>query len=437
MNARIGIRLEDKNAWERRAPLIPAHVKMLQEQHGIEVFLQSSPLRVFSEGAYAQAGAAIVPELSACPVIFAIKEIPPEVLEPRKTYIFFSHTIKGQKHSLPMLRRLLELGCQLIDYERIVNDQGRRVIFFGNYAGLAGMMDTLWALGRRLAGEGLETPFSDIRHTLQYTDLAAVKAAIREAGQRIAAEGLPAALTPLICGFAGYGNVSRGAQELYDLLPVIEIAPEDLASCDEHDPHHVYKVIFKEQDMVEPRAPGATFALQDYYDHPKKYRARFEQYLPHLTVLLNAIYWTERYPRLVTKRALQTLFSQGQRPRLRVIGDVSCDIAGAIECNVRATDPGNPIYVYNPRTGQTRDGYHGEGVVVLAVDNLPCELPIESSTHFSNTLLPFVPELALADYNAPFEQCDLSPLLKRAVIVWQGELTPDYRYLSRFLIPDS
>ncbi|MEA3397423.1 MAG: hypothetical protein U9R05_08180, partial [Chloroflexota bacterium] len=136
-------------------------------------------------------------------------------------------------------------------------------------------------------------------------------------------------------------------------------------------------------------------------------------------------------------RALKSLFSQGRRPRLRVIGDVSCDIEGAIECNVHATDPGNPIYVYNPRTGQTRDGYHGAGVVVLAVDNLPCELPIESSTHFSNTLLPFIPELARADYNVPFEQSNLSPLLKRAVIVWQGELTPDYRYLYQFLIPDS
>jgi alanine dehydrogenase len=442
MSAHIGIRLEDKNEWERRTPLIPAHVQELKEEHGIEVCVQSSPIRAFSGEEYKQAGATVMEDPSECPVILAIKEIPLELLEEGKTYIFFSHTIKGQKDNMPMLQRLLDLGCQLIDYEKIVDENGRRLVFFGNYAGLAGMIDALWALGQRLAWEGIETPFSQVRQTHQYNTLEGAKAAIREVGQRIADEGLPQSLTPFICGFAGYGNVSRGAQEIYDLLPVREITPADLPTNKPSnqptnqptpDPHHVYKVVFKEQDMVEPIVEGTPFQLQDYYDHPEKYRPQFERYVPHLTLLINGIYWSARYPRLVTRRFLKELFSQHEGPRLRVIGDISCDVEGAIECNLRATTPGDPIYVYDPLTGQTHDGHQGRGVVVLAVDNLPCELPRESSTHFSTTLMPFVPEIAQADYSAPFDQCALSPTIKRAVIAWHGQLTPDYGYIEKFL----
>lgn len=429
----IGIRLEDKNEWERRAPLVPEHVKTLVHEHGIQVYVQASPIRAFSAQEYEQAGATVVQDIPDCPVILAVKEIPQELFEPGKTYIFFSHTIKGQKYNMPMLQRLLDLGCTLIDYEKITDEKGRRLVYFGNYAGLAGMLDTLWALGQRLAWEGTETPFTHIRPARTYANLDEAKAAVRQVGEQIASQGLPAALAPLVCGFAGYGNVSRGAQEIFDLLPVRQIAPSELAELDDPDPHHLYKVVFKEADMVEPVNEDAPFELQDYYDHPEKYRGRFETYVPYLTVLVNGIYWTARYPRLVTRAYLKELFSQPQAPKLRVIGDISCDTEGAIECNLHSTTPGDPIYVYDPLTGETHAGHEGRGVVVLAVDNLPCELPRESSTHFSETLLPFVPEIARADYAVPFEQSDLSPTLKRAVIVWRGELTPDYRYLEAYL----
>jgi alpha-aminoadipic semialdehyde synthase len=432
MNA-IGIRLEDKNEWEARTPLIPAQVRELKEQHGVEVCVQASPIRAFGPEEYEQAGARVVDDLTNCPVVLAVKEIPMELFERGKTYMFFSHTIKGQKDNMPMLQRLLDLDCQLLDYEKIVDENGRRLVFFGNYAGLAGMLDTLWAVGQRLAWEGIRTPLTEIKQARHYADLEAARQAVREAGQRIADHGLPASITPFVCGFAGYGNVSSGAQEIYDLLPVREIAPADLANLGAGDPHCVYKVVFKEQDMVEPIEGGATFQLQDYYDHPEKYRSQFERYLPHLTALVNGIYWTARYPRLVTRQYLKELFSGDDAPRLRVIGDISCDQEGAIECNLRCTTPGDPLYVYDPLTGETTDGHQGRGVVLLAVDNLPCELPRESSSHFSATLAPFVPELAQADYSAPLAESGLSPTVQRAVIAWQGELTPDYRYIEKFL----
>lgn len=429
----IGIRAEDKNEWERRVPLIPKHVAALCEQSDIEVAVQSSLIRAFDEDAYVAVGARLVDDLSSCPVIFAIKEIPLNLITPDTTYLFFSHTIKGQAYNMPMLRRLLELRCNLIDYEKIVDENGRRLVFFGNYAGMAGMIDTLWALGQRLAWEGLATPFADVRQTIHYADLAAAQDAICDVGQRIADEGLPASLTTLVCGFVGYGNVSSGAQAIYDLLPVCEIAPSELATLRDPDPHCVYKVVFREVDTVAPVASDADFALQDYYDHPEKYHSQFARYLPHLTMLINGIYWTARYPCLITKDDLKNLFARNPTPRLRVIGDVSCDVDGEIECNVRATNPGNPIYVYDPATGQARDGYQGQGVVVMAVDNLPGEVPCESSNAFSTALLPFVLEIAQADYTMPFEQCALSPTIKNAVITWHGELTPKYAYLEGFL----
>lgn len=423
----IGIRREDKSRWEARAPLTPADVKALV-QAGIPVQVQTSPVRRFRDEDYRSAGAAIVDDLKASPIVMGVKEIPPKYFEPGKTYVFFSHTIKGQPANMPMLRRIAELGCTLIDYERIVDDKGRRLVFFGNFAGLAGMIDTLWALGQRLKLEGVETPFLDVRRAFEYRDVQHAKEEIAALGQRIARDGLPEAIQPFICGFAGYGNVSQGAQQIFDLLPGRALSPEEL---DQAKPGpHVHKVVFREEHMVEPAQPGAAFQLQDYYDHPEKYRARFFPYVRHLTALVNCIYWEPKYPRLVTCAQLRELFSGPSRPRLRVIGDITCDIDGSIECTVKATEPGEPVFVYEPRTGQVRDGLVGDGPVILAVDILPCELPVDASTYFGQSLRPLIPALAAADFSRPLAQSGLPPTLQRATIVYRGELTPPYKYLE-------
>ena len=434
MTAIIGVRREDKSIWERRVPVTPQDAADLKEQ-GIDVIVQPSPIRAIVDREFAERGIAVQDDLGPASVIMAIKEIPEYVFEPGKTYVFFSHTIKGQPYNMPMLKRMLELGCTLIDYERVVDDKNRRLIFFGWHAGVAGMIDTLWALGQRLTWEGIDNPFAELRQTRTYHDLAEAKEALARVRTRIETEGLPKQLTPLIVGVAGYGNVSRGAQEMLDLLPVIEIQPEEVATISasaEPSRRHLYKVVFKEWHIVEPASPETTFELQDYYQHPEKYRGAFEQYIPHLAVLVNAIYWSAKYPRLVTKAYLKELFS-GAKPRLRVIGDISCDVEGAIECTVKATDPGDPLFVYDPLTGNVVDGHEGQGVVVVAVDILPSELPREASVDFSRILKPFIPAIATADFSAPFEASSLPPEIKRAVIAYRGQLTPDYKYIEQFL----
>ena len=150
--------------------------------------------------------------------------------------------------------------------------------------------------------------------------------------------------------------------------------------------------------------------------------------------MVNAIYWTSARPRLVTKEYLHRCYSQQDLVvKLKVIGDISCDVEGAIEATVRSTEPDEPVFVFEPLTGKAPAGVEGNGPVIMAVDNLPCELPAESSIEFSTALQDYVPAIVTADYTVPFAECALPPAIKRAVIVYQGELTPEYRYLEQFL----
>lgn len=434
MNRKAAIRREDKNIWERRVPITPEDMAALSREAGLSFCVQPSEIRVFPESDYQAAGAEIREDLSACPVVFAVKEIPEELFQAEATYIFFAHVIKGQRSNMPMLQRMLDLKCTLIDYEKVTNDQGRRLIFFGRHAGMAGMIDSLWALGQRLEWEGLSTPFSQIQQAYEYTDSEDAKRGVHHAGKWIAAEGLPKSLVPFVCGFAGYGNVGQGAQEIYDELPVREISPAELLTLDQGDPHVVYKVVFKEIDTVTPRDPGAAFDLAHFFQHPEAYESQFERFIPHLSMLINAIYWTAASPRLVTKDYLRQQYSQAMRPiKLKVIGDISCDVEGGIEATVRSTEPDEPVFVWEPATGEAPAGVAGDGPVIMAVDNLPCELPAESSADFSAALRDHVPAIVTADYSGPFSECALPPEIKRAVIAYQGELTPDYGYIDQFL----
>lgn len=396
---RLGIRKEEKNIWERRAPLTPADISLLIQREEIEFQIESSAQRIFSDEEYASAGAKIVESAADCEAVFGVKEMPIDFFKRGGVYIFFSHTIKGQKAGMPALRRLLELKATLMDYEKITDPQGRRRIFFGRHAGIAGMVDTLWACGQRLKAEGKQTPFARLKQAYQYSSLETIHQAVHSVGKEMR--------ETIVCGFTGYGNVSRGAQEIFDLLPA----------------GRAKKKVFRESDLFE-RTDGASFDLQDYYQHPERYRCVFSSFLPQLDLLVNGIYWEPRCPRLVTKEDLK------KAPRLKVIGDISCDIEGSIEVTVKAADPGNPVYVYDLKKDRAIDGVAGDGPVILAVDNLPCEIPREASVHFSTALKPFVPAVAQADYSAPFEKLTLPAEIKNAVICHQGRLTPAFEYLK-------
>jgi alanine dehydrogenase len=419
----IGIRREDKHEWEARVPVTPDGVRNLVAQ-GVRVVIQPSTIRVFSDKEYEVAGAELAEDLSDVNAVLAVKEVPMDLLRQGGAYVFFSHTIKGQTQNMPLLRRLMSLGCTLIDYERIVDDRGRRLVFFGRHAGLAGMIDTLAVLGRRLTARGIDSVFSQVKLAYEYEDLDAAREAIRKIGQQLV---VPDQLAPFVCGFAGYGNVSQGAQAIYDLLPVEEISPSELAAVPPRT-DRVFKVIFKEEHLAE-RSDGSAFVLQDYYDHPENYRSIFEQHLPHLSVLVNAIYWTKKYPRLLRNAYLK----EHGAGRLLVVGDISCDIEGSVECTVKATTPGLPAYVVDPASGEVTDGWEAAGLVMMTTDCLPCELPRESSASFTTALTPFVPPIAALTDEGSFDEAGLPPEIAKATILWRGELTPDFEYMRAYL----
>ncbi|MDC3379080.1 bifunctional lysine ketoglutarate reductase /saccharopine dehydrogenase family protein [Planctomycetota bacterium] len=427
--AKIGVRRETKSPWERRVAVTPQLAAQLVGA-GHDVIVERSDLRVFPAADYEGVGCTLVDTLPACDVVFGVKEIPEDLLQKNTAYLFFAHVIKGQPYNMPMLRRLLDQGATLLDYERIADENGRRLVFFGRFAGLAGMVDTLWALGHRLDHEGVASPFSAMQPTHAYAGLSEAKAAVRAVGERIKAEGVPAAVHPLIVGVSGNGNVAKGVQEILDCLPCEDIAPSDVARIagdKSVSDRVVYRVTFTEESLVRPREDGAAFQLQEYYDHPERYEGDFAQYHPHLSLLLNCIYWAEAYPRLVKKTDLPNLV------RCKVIGDISCDVEGSIECTVKATEPGEPIYTYDAATDSARMGVVGEGPVICAVDILPAELPRDASESFAATLGQFAEAVAGADYTGELDASGLPGPMARSCVAWRGELTPDYAYIQEHL----
>lgn len=435
MNKKIGIRHEDKYLMERRVAIVPELMKKLIETNDLEFYVERSPKRIFTHEAYEKAGAKLVTALRDVPVVFGVKEMPIDFFETGKTYIFFSHVIKGQPYNMPMLKKMMEKQVNLIDYEKIADEMGRRLIFFGRFAGLAGMINSLWSLGERYKQYGIDTPFLKIKQSHTYGSLEEARQVISAVGQEIAEKGLPESITPITIGFTGYGNVSNGAQEIAGLLPVKEISPAELLKLHKRNslPNNVvYKVVFKESDLSEPIDPNETFDLGTYYNHPEKFKSQFEQYIPHLTVLMNCMYWDDRYPRIVTKDYLEKIYNQGT-PKLTVIGDVTCDPDGSIECTHKGTEIEDPVFVYDPISRKPTMGFKGSGLLIMAVDILPSELPRESSLAFSQALYNYIPAIAQADYSVDFSNLELPAPIKRAMILHRGELTPDFKYIEEYL----
>jgi saccharopine dehydrogenase (NAD+, L-lysine-forming) len=433
----IGIRRESVDATDRRAPLTPQQAQRLVRGQDIKVIVQPSRLRVFPDEDYEAAGAVISSDLSGCNVSFGLEGIPIEHISPGQVYCFFSRTVKAQRYNMPMLKHIIESRCTLLDYELVTNDSGKRLIFLGDFAGYAGMIDAFWALGRRLEIENIVNPFTSIKQAVHYDGLEAAKEAVRRLGHQIRAEGLPEEIAPVVCAFTGRGNASKGAQQIFNLLPAVELRPDDLptlASSRSYSRNAVYRVEFRKQHLYEPFDSDAAFDPETFDARPGSYREKFHRYAPFVTVLVNAIQWSPRYPRLLTREHMGELYASGEGRRLKVIADIACDIEGSIEFTVRHTNADNPVYVFEPLSSRDVTGFEGQGPVMLTVDKLPAELPREASESFGGALFGFIPALARADFSVPFEALSLPQPLRKAVIAHGGFLTEHFRYLNEYLL---
>ena len=445
---RIGIRKEDeKKRQEYRTPLIPADIaKLIQQNPNAEFIIEAGRLptyqypRAYTDEEYQVVGAT-VSDINTADIILGIKEISISALSPNKTYIYFSHTYKGQPHNMPMLRKLRNLGCSLIDYELIVEDveddvyevdRYRRKVFFGHMAGYAGTIDTLYGLGQRFKARGIETPFAKIKKSTDYTseygdfgDFEQAMNGIKALAEDIRNDGLPQTIVPVVFGLTGHGNVGKAVRHILEHLPIEEITPEQL---------------------IDWRITPAESRNRVYLVHfSRAYRepATLQQYLPHLSVLIHGAKWLPHQERIVTRAWLQHVADTN----LEIIGDISCDPNGAIAIS-KPTYPDDPIYTYIPAKDDLSEawsyeqfdktcemGVKGDGVAVMSVTNLPTEFAREASESFSTMLRDYVSELLHADLSKPFSEISLSRQLKRAFIMHKGEFTPDFEQLENHIPP--
>jgi len=434
MAHRIGLRREDKNVWERRVALTPDAVERLREK-GIEIEVERFDRRCFEDELYENARAVLTDDPRACGIVIGIKEIPLGWFREGGAYLFFSHTIKGQSFNMPLLREMMDKGCTLMDYECVTNDKGLRIIFFSRHAGRVGMVDSLWTLGQRLKAMGHDNPLEDLEPAHKYRDLDAVKAEITRVGEAIQAEGMPVEAAPVVIALTGGGNVAAGAREVFDLLPHEDVAPEDLEDWlakNQDTTDRIALVHLLPDHFVTPNDSSKTFDFDHYVANPEEYRADFTKWLPRITMLIHGVYWDDRYPVLATREDFAALYDDGA-PKLLAIGDITCDIDGSIKSTVRDTEPGDPVYMYDPRQDETPFGFEGDGIAIMAVGNLPTELPIEASQTFSEALEPFIPAMAGANLEGTLEESGLPPEIARAVILWRGKLTPAFAHLSEFV----
>lgn len=432
----LGVRREDKNKWERRAPVAPRHVRELVAK-GLKVIVQPSTRRVFTDEEYREAGAVVQEDLSECATIAGVKEVPIDLLLPNRTWCFFSHTIKGQPTGMPLLDAVLEKKVRLVDYECITETGlrgGPRLVAFGAYAGYAGAIDFLRGLGERFLALGFSTPLLHIGSAFMYPSLEEAQRAVAMAGDAIRTKGLPEALCPFTAVFTGTGNVSRGALDIFRLLPFEMVEPSQLPHlCSQpKDCRKVYLSVVVAEHMVR-RRDGGPFDKESYYHEPARYESVFQDtVLPYSTVIVNGMYWDARFPRLFTYEDLNRHVINGNDKLLGVC-DITCDADGSVPTR-QFTSIEQPFFIFNALTEETTDCLDEPGVLFHAVDHLPSELPREASEHFGNCLLAFLP--ALAASRAPVapgrgDTQALPPPVRGAVVTEGGQLTRDYEYITQ------
>jgi len=327
----IGILRETYDDWERRTPLCPIHVQQLLQRSGYrttKVLVQPSSQRCFADGDYKRVGAILQEDLSHADVIVGVKRpADSSTLISNKTYMFFSNVIKGQESNMELLKSILQKHVQLVDYECIVETdpvetdekkRTQRLVAFGRYAGLAGMIDTLYPLGRRLVSDcGVHTPFLQCPLASMQRDLSRAKQVVSEIGQQIAHDGLPLKDPLVFCLTGNGGRVFGGAMEIMNLLPHETMQVQDLPELyaqSNPDPYKVFTVTPRPDELYQRRNCDGPFSVEDWRNHPTEYESKFAtEVAPYIHALVNCIYWDPRYARLLTKDDAQKLYESENR----------------------------------------------------------------------------------------------------------------------------
>ena len=434
---------------EKRVAVTPEYAKQIVEW-GYKLIVQPAAhpetgeiKRAFNDEEYKNAGAEISEDLSPAGVIFGLKEIDADRILPNKTYLFFSHTHKGQQKNKTMLLNLVENNSTVIDYELIRTEKNLRVVTAFTYnAGYAGMVDSLWTLGKRLKIKGVPNPFELLHQAIEEEHLNKAKESFKLAAKEIELNGTPEELPPIIVCILGKGKTAQGTHELFNILPHEEIGIEQLEEIYQNGSRKkLYALHIDIEEIYRLKKDGQLSGeeynkldvkdkWQVYFDHPEFFETNLDKVLPYITVLMNCIIWSSKYPRTTTKSLIKKVYKEHKT--LQVIGDITCDPNGSIEFS-KETWIDDPVYIYNPETEAIADGFEGEGIAVMAVTNLPCEFSADASIQFGGDLAPFYKNIVSADYKKSFADSELAPEIKRAVIMWKGEFIEEFEYMKEFI----
>lgn len=397
---KFGIIKERKNPPDRRVVFSPEKLQEFKQQFPqAEIVVESSDIRVFSDEAYAKAGFEVTNDVSDCDVLLGVKEVPVDNLIPNKKYFFFSHTIKKQPYNRKLLKAMLEKNIEMFDHETIIKENGARLIGFGRYAGLVGAYNGFRALGLR---EGL----FNLPKVENLADLDAVKAEL----DKISLPNIKILLT-------GTGKVAKGAQEILDHLKIKQVSDALYLTSEFTEP--VYCIA----DVMEyaKRKDGKVGDKFEFYKDPTGYESNFMAYAKQTDFFIAGHFYGDGAPYLFTRE-------DAKHPEFRIkyVADISCDIDGPVASTLRASTIADPIYGYNPETESEIDYKDEKAITVMAVDNLPCELPKDASEGFGEM---FLEHVIPAFYNN-----DKDGILARSKMTTNtGKLTERYAYLQDYV----
>lgn len=397
----IGLICEGKTPPDKRVPLTPKKcMEAISLYPGLQIVVQESAVRCFSDQEYRDLGLEVRPDVSDCDILMGVKEVPIAQLIPNKTYLFFSHTVKKQPANRELLRQVLQKNITLIDYELLTNEKEERIVAFGRWAGIVGAYNGLLTYGRK---HGLY----ELKPAYKCVDMEDMQEEFFKVKQ----------LPPIKMVVTGTGRVAQGAVEVLDRMGIRRISVYDYLYHDFHEP--VYTQL--RSSDYNRRRDGRVWDTPDFHKHPEQYESTFSNYLPVTDLLIACAYWHPAAPKLFTEEdTRRTTF------RINTIADVTCDVNGSVPTTKRSTTIQDPAFDYNPATGELEPPYSRPGnITEMAVDNLPCELPRNASRDFGRQLIDNVFPHLLSD--TPDD------IIERATITKGGQLTERYQYLSDYV----
>lgn len=396
---KFGIVKERKNPPDRRVVFTPEELVRLQSEHPeVEIKVESSDIRVFEDNKYSDLGIEVSQDMTDCDVLFGVKEIPVEALIPNKKYFFFSHTIKKQPYNRKLLQAILEKNIELYDHETIVDAENRRLIGFGRYAGIVGAYNGFRAFGQKF----------ELFNIVKAETLKSKEDLI----ERLKRQTLPNIKIVL----TGHGKVGMGAKEILDGMKIKQVATDNFLTKNYSQP------VYTQIDVLDynKRKDGRILDKNDFYKNPKEYVSDFERFTKVSDIYMAGHFHGNDAPNILTQEMLKAADC-----KIKVVADISCDVGGPIACTIIASTIADPFFGYLPSENKEVPYTHPGAIVVMSVDNLPCELPKDASEGFG--------EMFMKHVIPAFFNNDKDGILQRAKMTENGKLTNRFAYLQDYV----